>query len=85
MPRKQSEIVQLKLRFPENLRLRIESAAERSLRSMNAEIVHRLEQSFEKESRIDLAQASATAALDKFMIVAQGKPVVLTPKGKTES
>ena len=57
MPRKPSETVQLKLRFPERLRVRIEAEAEKSERSMNAEIVHRLEQSFEGDSRAEVVDA----------------------------
>jgi Arc-like DNA binding domain len=49
MRRKPSETVQFKLRFPERLRVRIEAEAKMSGRSMNADIVHRLEQSLAKE------------------------------------
>jgi hypothetical protein len=73
MPRKQSDTVQLKLRFPEKLRLRIEAAAERNQRSMNLEIVHRLEHSFLKDDRsaeiTAVAQATATAVVDKLPFV----------------
>ena len=64
MPRKPSETVQLKLRFPERLRVRIEAEAEKSERSMNAEIVHRLEQSFERGDRADLVKAVASEAAE---------------------
>ncbi len=71
MARKQSETVQLKLRFPEKLRLRIEAAADRNQRSMNSEIVHRLEQSFEKDDRAAdiraVAEQTATAVVDKTL------------------
>jgi hypothetical protein len=56
--------VQLKLRFPEKLRLRIQSAAERSERSMNSEIVQRLEKSFEKDDLTALVTSAARAAAD---------------------
>lgn len=90
MARKQSDTVQLKLRFPEKLRLRIELAADRNQRSMNAEIIHRLEQSFQKDdqdARVDLvvtaaATAAATAVVDK-LIVSDWRPVV--PKGGRKS
>ena len=65
MPRKPSETVQLKLRFPERLRVRIEAEAEKSERSMNAEIVHRLEQSFEGDSRADLVKTVASEAAQR--------------------
>jgi hypothetical protein len=62
MTRKPYQTVQLKLRFPEKLRLRIQSAAERSERSMNSEIVHRLEKSFEKDDLAALVSSAADAA-----------------------
>jgi Arc-like DNA binding domain len=62
MPRKPSETVQLKLRFPERLRIRIEAEAKKNERSMNAEIVHRLEQSFEGDDRADLLKTVASEA-----------------------
>jgi hypothetical protein len=64
MPRKQSEIVHLKLRFPERVRVRIEAAAKKNARSMNAEIVHRLEQSFETDERVDLVKTTAAETAD---------------------
>jgi hypothetical protein len=82
--RKQSDTVQLKLRFPEKLRLRIEGAAERNQRSMNSEIVHRLEQSFEKGDRLAdleaIAQRAATAVVDKFEIVGSAIGPKKSPK-----
>ncbi len=62
MTRKPYQTVQLKLRFPEKLRLRIQSAAERSKRSMNSEIVERLEKSFEKDDLAGLVASAADAA-----------------------
>jgi hypothetical protein len=83
MARKQSDTVQLKLRFPEKLRQRIEVAAGRNQRSMNSEIVHRLEQSFEKDDRaalvLEAAQAATTAMADKFEIAGVKHPK-LSPK-----
>jgi hypothetical protein len=73
MARRPSDTVQLKLRFPEKLRLRIEQVADRNRHSMNAEIVRRLEQSFEKDdsnARMEaIAQATATAVIEKFEAV----------------
>jgi hypothetical protein len=74
MTRKQSETAELRLRFPEKLRLRIESAASRNQRSMNAEIIHRLEQSFQRHDQLGhdqlvLAKAAATAVIDEMQIV----------------
>ena len=67
MNRKKSETVQLKLRFPESLRLRIDSAAKQNQRSMNAEIIKRLEQSFQRQDQAALVERTATAVMDKFM------------------
>ena len=71
MARKPAETVQLKLRFPEKLRSRIEAAALKNNQSMNSEIVARLEQSFEKDDRralvTEVANAASTATLDLVM------------------
>ena len=53
MTRKPTDLVQLKLRFDERLRRRIERAAERNECSMNAEIINLLEQSFEQVDEIE--------------------------------
>jgi hypothetical protein len=45
--RKSTDEVQLKLRFDEDLRGRLERAAWNKGRSLNAEIIHRLRESFE--------------------------------------
>jgi hypothetical protein len=47
--RKPSDTVKLNLRFPESLRRLLEGVAKKQERSMNAEIVRRLENSFEYE------------------------------------
>jgi hypothetical protein len=87
MTRKQSETVQLKLRFPERLRLRIEAAANRNQRSLNAEIIDRLDQSFRRDDTVAnnaaLVKATATAVVDQIMAVA-GKQAGLAGQGKSE-
>jgi hypothetical protein len=50
MARKPTDEVQLKLRFSEALRRRLERAAARNHRSMNTEIIHRLDWSFGYEA-----------------------------------
>jgi hypothetical protein len=50
MVRRVDDTVQLKLRFKENLRARLEQSARRHEASLNSEIVHRLEQSFQEEA-----------------------------------
>jgi hypothetical protein len=52
MARKPTDQVHLKLRFTEKLRKRIEQAAARNDRSMNDEIIRRLEQSFTGEDLV---------------------------------
>jgi Arc-like DNA binding domain len=59
MARKPTDTVQLKLRFPESLRRRLERAAAPKNESMNAEIVHRLEESFRTEDLYGGPQISA--------------------------
>jgi predicted HicB family RNase H-like nuclease len=54
MARKLSDTVKLNLRFSEELRRRLERAAERNNQSMNLEIVARLEASFRKEEIRDI-------------------------------
>jgi predicted transcriptional regulator len=49
MARKPTDTAHLNLRYPEALRRRLERAAKNSRRSMNTEIVERLEQSFRRE------------------------------------
>ena len=49
MQRKLTDQVQLKLRFDEKLRRKLEKAAEKNDHSMNAEIVNRLERSLQDQ------------------------------------
>ena len=49
MARKPTETAHLNLRYPEALRRRLERAGKNNGRSLNSEIVHRLEQSFRRE------------------------------------
>jgi hypothetical protein len=60
MARKPTDTVQLKLRFSEDLRRRLEREAARNKRSMNTEIISRLEQSLDTGN---LAQQIAAAIL----------------------
>jgi hypothetical protein len=50
MTRKPTDEVQLKLRFSEALRRRLERVAARNNRSMNTEIIHRLEESLKNDT-----------------------------------
>jgi len=54
MARKKTDVVQLKLRFSETLRRRLEREAKQQKQSLNGEIISRLEQSFRKAEDTDL-------------------------------
>ena len=62
MGRKPTDTVQLKLRFSEALRRRLEREAKRSEHSLNAEIISRLDQSFRKAEEADLTSDTFRAA-----------------------
>jgi len=52
--RKSQELRPVMTRIPEGLRRRLEREAEQNRRSMNAEIIHRLTQSFVRQDQTDL-------------------------------
>src|SRR5262245_22041426 len=67
MARKPTDIVKLQLRFHEALRRRLAQEAKRHDRSLNAEIVHRLEQSLDvPEQAAALAGEVRSAAKSAF-------------------
>ena len=70
MQRKLTDQVQLKLRFDEKLRRKLERVAERNDRSMNAEIVHRLERSLQDEEILTEIR-NELAAMKKAMMEMQ--------------
>jgi Arc-like DNA binding domain len=76
MARKLTDTVHLRLRFDESLRRRLERAAESNKRSMNAEIIHRLEESFHRVDQEELiksvAKQTATATVDRMRVVRPG-------------
>src|SRR5262249_26662533 len=61
MARKLADTVQLKLRFSEALRRRLEREAKRQEHSLNGEIIARLEQSFRKSEDADLLGSTLRA------------------------
>ncbi|QDP26242.2 Arc family DNA-binding protein [Bradyrhizobium cosmicum] len=79
MARKATETVQLKLRFSEELRRKLEKAAERNEQSMNAEIIARLEDSFRKQEIRDVIREEM-AGFSDFYKVLGGNP----PKGEKQ-
>ena len=74
MRRKKTDIVQLKVRLREPLRVQIEKAARRTGISMNAEIVGRLERSFVEETNFEsaLSQMAGEEALFRAMLMGLG-------------
>jgi hypothetical protein len=75
MPRKLTDTVQLKLRFDEKLRRRLEREANQNKRSMNAEIIDRLEKSFAKqdEGKLLAAVTATTAEVQALRIAFEGR------------
>src|SRR5262249_41979651 len=78
LARKPTDTVQLKLRFSEALRRRLERAAEANVQSMNAEIIQRLEQSFQEQDQKQLIKESAREAAKTTLTILEGRftPVV---------
>jgi len=65
MARKPTDIIKLQLRLPERLRRLIKEAAKQSKRSMNAEIVERLEQSLLRTNLAALMREHIDLAADR--------------------
>jgi Arc-like DNA binding domain len=72
--RKIKELRPVMTRIPEGLRRRLARSADRSGRSMNAEIIHRLEQSFSSQDEASkrrrdahLVTAGVKAQLERFL------------------
>ena len=72
MRRKLTDQVQLKLRFDEKLRRKLEKAAEKNDHSMNAEIVNRLERSLQDQEMLTEIR-NALAAMQQAMSETQDK------------
>ena len=77
MARKRTDTIKLQLRLPEGLRRRIERSAENNKHSMNAEILARLEASFEKEDREKLIEETVRKTLE----IAAPDPALFTRMG----
>jgi signal recognition particle GTPase len=67
MARKPSDTVQLKLRFDEKLRRKLEQSALKNKQSMNAEIVERLEKSFTSSEIADVTAEKFLSTLEKLL------------------
>jgi Arc-like DNA binding domain len=81
MARKPTETAHLNLRYPEALRRRLERAAKNSGRSMNTEIVERLEQSFRREDFEKVQDAMNMGWLKIFDAVGEVERHLLSHKG----
>jgi hypothetical protein len=85
MVRKGQELRPVMTRIPEGLRRRLEREAEQNRRSMNAEIIHRLEQSFQRQDQKEMINAavksSAGAAVVKTLYELH---ILKQPHGKPE-
>jgi hypothetical protein len=83
MARKPADPVKLNLRFTEALRLRLEKQAERNNRSMNEEIIRRLEESFAKEDMMQNLEALADSIAAKVgkVVIREGDRVIVKRGG----
>jgi hypothetical protein len=83
MARKPTDEVQLKLRFDEKLRRRLAREAERNDRSMNAEIVLRLESSFQQEDTEQLFKRALAALVEDVQNIKQQAERLTAPPPTT--
>jgi hypothetical protein len=65
MPRKAKETPHLRLRVEKSLLARLEKSAEKGARTLTGEIVHRLQQSYETDDRIEIFRAAMTERLEE--------------------
>lgn len=66
MAKKPADPVKLNLRFTEGLRARLEKQAAKNNHSLNAEIVRRLEQSFDQADRLDILRNAMDRQVDQL-------------------
>jgi hypothetical protein len=83
MARKPTDEVQLKLRFDEKLRRRLAREAERNDRSMNAEILLRLESSFRQEDTEQLFERALAAIVKDVQNIKQQAERLTAPPPTT--
>lgn len=84
--KKPTEMVQLKLRFSERLRRRLEKAAADNDDSMNSEIIRRLEKSFHEESDSLLAAIvrHTVTSEPKYVAPSHGRKLSFSTSVKSE-
>src|SRR5215469_11989963 len=78
--RKRTDVVKLQLRIREALRRRLEAAAGAEERSLNSEIAHRLENSFEQEKSLHMVEALLAAGPGLELVRAVG--IILRSAGQ---
>jgi Arc-like DNA binding domain len=79
MARKPSEQVKLNLRFTEALRSRLEKQAARNNRSMNEEIIRRLEDSFRRDDLMTVVDALSDKITVKVTeVLKQGRALTVS-------
>ena len=81
MARKPTDTAHLNLRYPEALRRRLERAGKSNGRSLNSEIVHRLEQSFRREDFQERQDAINEAMIQITGVIAELAKHIPVPKG----
>jgi len=74
MARKATEIVPIMLRLRESLRRQLEQAATKNERSLNAEVIDRLIQSFRNEDQAQLIKETAQATAEATMTLLGSVP-----------
>jgi len=82
--RKPTDTAHLNLRYPEALRRRLERAGKSNGRSLNSEIVHRLEQSFRREDFQERQDAVNEGMMEIMRVMAKlAKHFPKVPKGSS--
>jgi hypothetical protein len=85
MARKPTDIIKLNLRFPEALRRQLERAAADNNRSLNTEIISRLETSFQpSESLVFKVESSADGQVTGIVLEGLTKELSKTLQVRTE-
>ncbi len=83
VPRKPTETVQVNLRMKEAMRRRLEQAAKKADISLNAEMLRRLEESFDRDEKRSLVEVTQRLEAVTVALKAEGfttaAPVLGTP------
>ena len=77
MARKSQQLRIVMTRMPDHLRSRIQREAKLNSRSMNAEIIYRLQESFQREDQTELAKLAVQVATSTL----QEKGLLVVPFG----